>query len=98
MKNTVIAFLLLSVLACSHSELDDVATATIGAGGGTVSLAGGIAVEIPPGALSRDTDITILRKWENVRPGSGVSAVSPVYELLPDGTTFDVPVVGSLVF
>ena len=39
MKNTVIAFLLLSVLACSHSELDDVATATVGAGGGTVSLA-----------------------------------------------------------
>ena len=98
MKNTVIAFLLLSVLACSHSELDDVATATIGAGGGTVSLADGTAVEIPGGALSRDTEITISRKWENARLGSGVSAVGPVYEFLPDGTTFDVPVVVTLAF
>jgi hypothetical protein len=98
MKNAVIGCLLLSILACSHSELDDVATATIGAGGGTVSLAGGIAVEIPRRALSRDTDITILRKWESIRPGSGVSAAGPVYELLPDGTTFDVPVVVTLAF
>ncbi len=98
MKNRVIAFLLLSVIACSHSELDDVATATIGAGGGTLSLADGTAVEIPGGALSRDTEITISRKWENARLGSGVSAVGPVYEFLPDGTTFDVPIVVTLAF
>ena len=96
MKNTVIA--LLSVLACSHSELDDVAMATIGAGGGTLRLADGTGLEVPHGALSHDTEITILRRLGSARLGSGVSAVGPVYEFLPDGTTFDVPIVVTLAF
>jgi len=98
MKNTVIAFLLLSVLACSHSEFDDVTTATIGAGGGTVSLADGTAIEIPGGALSRDTEITILRSSEGTWSGGGLSAVGPLYEFRPDGTTFDKPIVITLAF
>jgi hypothetical protein len=67
-------------------------TASIGAAGGSISSTDDdFTLEIPPGALASDTDITIQpitnTAWGGV--GSG-------YRLTPDGLTFAVPV--SLVF
>lgn len=98
MRNRSIALLLLLLVACSHSEPDDAATAIIGSNGGTIRLTDGTALEIPPGALSRDVEITILRRLESAVPGSGVSVVGPVYEFLPDGMTFAVSIVVTLAF
>jgi len=96
MRRAFIAIVLLSLAGCVQSEVDDSGTAAIGVGGGTLSLADGTAVEIPRGAVPREMDVTIRRKWEGAGFGSGVSAVSPVYELLPEGATFAVPIVITL--
>jgi hypothetical protein len=60
---------------------------TIGAAGGTVGIDGKVQVEIPAGALSSDTDITIQPLINNAPNGNGNA-----YRLGPDGTTFSKPV------
>lgn len=60
----------------------------IGAAGGTVTSADQrVSVEIPPGALSVDTDITIT---ETVGPSNGL--VGPAYAFGPSGLAFALPV------
>jgi hypothetical protein len=60
---------------------------TIGAGGGTVSIDGEVNVEIPSGALTVDTEITIQPINNNAPNGNGNA-----YRLGPEGTTFSKPV------
>ncbi|MFL5312394.1 MAG: hypothetical protein ACJ79H_18320 [Myxococcales bacterium] len=66
----------------------DGASAVIGPSGGMLAMAGGAALEIPAGALAKDTTITIAQVSEQSSGG----ALSPVYEFGPDGTTFSKPV------
>jgi len=63
-------------------------TQTIDANGGSVASADGrLALTIPAGALSAATDITIQPITNTGPNGEGLA-----YRLLPDGTTFAVPV------
>src|SRR2546421_7855492 len=66
----------------------DDASAVIGPGGGMLAVSGGAALEIPAGALAKDTTITISQSSAQA-PGG---ALSPVYDFGPDGTTFSKPV------
>jgi len=56
--------------------------------GGTVSLSGGAAVQIPAGALASDTTITIQQSTTTAPTGT----VGAVFDLGPSGTTFSQPV------
>ncbi len=61
---------------------------TIGSAGGTLTTPGGVTLVIPPGALATDTMITVVYAGN----GMGMGTVGDVFELLPDATTFAVPV------
>lgn len=62
--------------------------------GGTVtSPSGGLTLSIPPGALAKDTDITI----EEMAPAEG-SVLGPTYQLGPAGLTFQKPATLTLRF
>lgn len=64
------------------------ASETIGPTGGRIDVAShGVSLDIPPGALSADTEITI-----GERSDAPARAAGPALELGPDGTTFDEPV------
>lgn len=68
-------------------------TATItAASGGSIELPGGPTLQIPPGALSSDTVISIRKA--SVAPPPG--ALGTAYELGPAGTTFAQPVTVTL--
>jgi hypothetical protein len=69
----------------AHSRVEQSASAVIGPDGGTLSLPGSdFTMNIPSGALSAPTTITIVSK-----PGSYVA-----YEMLPHGLQFLKPVTG----
>ena len=69
----------------------------VGSSGGTFSFHGGkVKLEVPPGALSKDTTIRVLvlqsyPKDSRLVPGT-------VYDLLPDGTTFNKAVKLSITY
>ncbi|MCL6471554.1 MAG: Ig-like domain-containing protein [Firmicutes bacterium] len=68
---------------------------SVGKSGGT--LGGGnlsVSIEIPEGALSQDTEITIdeLREDQEVPSTNGLIRYSPVYKFIPKDLTFSVPV------
>src|SRR5437868_8971110 len=82
----------LALLGCSVAIGDppaDPASATIGSGGGTISIANGPLMRIPPGALPTPTQVSIVRSGAT-QPGS---ALSPVYVFKPEATTFAQPAV-----
>jgi hypothetical protein len=82
----------LALLGCSVAIGDppaDPASATIGSGGGTISIANGPLMRIPPGALPTPTQVSIVRSGAT-QPGS---ALSPVYAFKPEATTFAQPAV-----
>lgn len=65
-----------------------ITTAMIGTTGGTITSAdGGLAIAIPAGALSSETQISI-QEITNTGPKS----IGKAYRLGPEGTTFNVPV------
>ena len=64
--------------------------------GGSVE-AGDASIDIPPGALAEDTEITIREISSEGLPNEDLIA-SKVYEFGPDGTTFDAPVVLSIAY
>ena len=72
-------------------------TAVAGSAGGTFTFHGGkVTLEVPPGALSKDTTIQVLvlasyPKDSRLVPGT-------VYDLLPDGTTFNKTVKLSITY
>jgi RHS repeat-associated protein len=61
--------------------------------GGTVRL-GGAEIEIPPGALARDTEIRITRLWRTEDTGDGLKNATSGgggYRFEPAGTRFSIP-------
>jgi hypothetical protein len=72
------------------SSADGGTTNIKAATGGTVTAAG-LVLEIPPGALAVDTDITVGISDGAALP-SAASLVASVYDLGPNGTTFLKPV------
>jgi hypothetical protein len=80
------------LLACSGSQSNappppHVSAAVTASAGGTVTLPGGAAVQIPPNALASDTVITIQQS--DTAPAGTVGAA---YDFGPSGTTFLQPV------
>jgi hypothetical protein len=70
-------------------ELGSSASALIGPAGGTLSLAGAV-LEVPPGALAAQTELTITATYREAP--SAFASYSPVYELSPAGLAFERPV------
>ena len=70
-------------------------TETIGAEGGAIEVEGA-RLEIPPGALPADTEITISVMASP--PPDGYEAFSPVFAFAPEGLEFAVPVTITLSF
>lgn len=69
-------------------ELDEGASATgsIGPAGGTVSLASGVAVTIPAGALTVATQITLTPRLDASFPGDAGRVIpGTVFDLAPEG-------------
>jgi hypothetical protein len=61
------------------------ASGTVGASGGTVSLAGGPTLQVPAGALASSTSITVQDTGQTAPSGG------PIYQFTPVGTTFSQP-------
>jgi Cys-rich repeat protein len=92
----------LGLAACSSGSMPVgskyVKTATVGAGGGTVSVAAsedptiaGTSITIPPKALAGDVAISIGVSTETVTR-SGATGIGPFIDFEPSGTKFAVPV------
>lgn len=71
-------------------EIGDVGRATIGAAGGTVEV-GDLRLDIPAGALTSDTEITVVAEARSGAPDT-FTAYSPIYRFEPEGLTFAAPV------
>ena len=73
--------------------------AVVGAAGGTVLGPNGAKVEIPPGALSAGTTISVEQTSAASPPlPAGYSAVGQMFALTPHGTAFSVPATLTLPF
>ncbi len=88
-----LGFLILSLAGTACGGDDDTAatiTAVIGPEGGTVELAGGGKVEVPAGALSADTKITITKLNDSDVPAlpEHLEAAGKPYAFKPHGLTF----------
>jgi fibronectin type 3 domain-containing protein len=94
------ATILLAVMACSGgggSPTPNSTTQKIGTAGGSVTSDDkNITVQVPEGALSSKTAITITPtpSNSNVPPGS----IGAVFDLSPDGTTFNKPITISIKY
>jgi len=89
------AVLLLAIMACSSSKGDDVSSGNIGSAGGTiVSSDKNATLNVPAGALSNDTTISIAESTEGDPPG----AIAFSYIFTPDGLTFNSAVTVSLKY
>jgi len=89
-------------VACSSGSMPVgskfVKTATVGASGGTVTVAAtddlaiaGTSITIPPHALAADTTISI-GVAASALPRAGATGIGPLIDFEPSGTTFAVPV------
>lgn len=95
----VLAALTLLLIAACGSD-DDPAdptppsgttTGTIGAGGGSIAMAGQIELAIPAGALDQDRQFTLSAVASPPADPTGRDALGSVYSIGPSGTTFDQP-------
>jgi hypothetical protein len=91
----IIALALL-VLGCGNDNAQVNITKTIGSAGGLVDTGSGSSVNVPPGALVMNTNITITKV--DVAPPAGRILVGPAFDFGPDGTTFSQPVTITLPF
>jgi hypothetical protein len=84
----IILLIIFSFITCDGSGSNNSITQTIGTAGGTIKSADGrLTLEIPAGALTEDTEITIILL---LVPGEdGVNLLG--YEFLPDGLEFLTP-------
>jgi hypothetical protein len=91
MRSALIAALAAGAVACNSASEDDSGVSdTIGAAGGTVSHPDGVAIEIPAGALSTPTTISIQR--------GGTQAGAPMYLFKPEALHFDGDAVATVSF
>jgi len=88
-------FALALVAGCGGSGGVNVTT-MVGPNGGSASHSDGTTLNIPPGALSMNTNITI--QSVNVKAPPGTVLVGPAYDFGPDGTTFKAAVTITLPF
>jgi hypothetical protein len=89
--------LALAPIACSSETTaaripgtDARVTQMVGASGGTVTTPGGVKVDIPPGALQSDVQITVAPSTGPL-PSEG-TVVGPAFTFGPAGTLFSLPV------
>jgi hypothetical protein len=93
----------LSLEGCSSSQSGQSTSGPlakqIGPEGGSVLLADGSGVVIPPGALSAGTSVTVaLAQSAGALPSSDWIAAGPFYLLGPEGQAFSKPVTVTLAF
>src|SRR6478735_7556658 len=82
------------IYACGNDSTDDVAPTggtSIGPDGGEVS-AGGLTLDVPAGALDASGTNTV-NETTMISTPPGFVLVGPAYDLGPDGTQFDKPVI-----
>lgn len=82
-------------LSCSANPtttIPSVASATIGASGGSVTLPGGAWVVVPEGALAQDVQVNIALATDGFPAIAGEPAPLEVYAFTPHGQTFSKPV------
>jgi ZU5 domain len=94
-KSYFLALALALVAGCGGSSGVNI-TAMIGPNGGMASHSDGTSLNIPPGALATDTNITI--QSVNVKAPPGTVLVGPAYDFGPEGTTFKAGVTITLPF
>ena len=82
--------LLLGTWGCESSTRDS-ATVTVGSQGGTITL-GDARIEIPPGALSQDTVITVARTAAPAPAPDETESAGDVFSFTPHGTLFNTPI------
>ena len=94
----VVLFLLFNFISCDGDGSNNVSTRTIGPEGGTVrSSDGKLTLDIPPGALDEDTEITIRKlNPEDLGPEFGGFIPDFAYQLEPEGLEFGAPVGATL--
>jgi hypothetical protein len=90
------ALALLATLGCNNPDNQINITKTIGSAGGVVDTGTGSSVNVPPGALGMNTNITITKV--DVPAPAGRILVGPAFDFGPDGTTFSQPVTITLPF
>lgn len=90
--HVVVALALVAACGDSKKEVPDGSAPptreVVGPEGGTVEYEG-LALEIPPGALSEEVEISIARSAD--APSGNFVRLSPVFRFEPDGLTFAVP-------
>jgi hypothetical protein len=80
------ATLLIALIACGCSSAKDITSMPIGPNGGQINGSNGTQLNIPPGALTMNTNITI--QTVNVPAPPGTVLVGPAQDFGPEGTTF----------
>jgi hypothetical protein len=85
------------LIGCTSNTTTDAGGTIIGPNGGTVTLSDGTSVQIPAGALSGPTTITITAN-SSLPPPDGGSWVGTPYLFGPEGTQFAAPVTVTLAF
>jgi hypothetical protein len=90
-------FLTFGFFSCNEDEQTaQIISAFIGESGGSITSADGrLTLDIPDGALTEDTEISIRRLNQNELPPDSEGTLL-AYELLPDGLQFLLPVTASL--
>jgi len=83
--------------ACSGGGSASSAGQVVGPAGGTVSEHG-VTIEIPPGALAADVEITVTEADDAFAPPEDAVEAGQTFELGPEGTTFAMPVTVTLPF
>jgi ZU5 domain len=91
-----LALIFLTVVGCGENNNQINITKTIGPSGGNVGDPSGTSVTVPMGALSMNTNITIVQV--SADPPAGTVVVGPAFDFGPDGTTFSQPVTITLPF
>jgi hypothetical protein len=97
--SAVVVVILISILGCGIGGGSRTITESISAdeGGSVTSTDGALTLEIPPGALAEDTDISIREVDPDDLPDAFADVGEDLgYELEPDGLTFAEPVTVSL--
>ena len=89
-----------SVLSCSNNdeEIFRIVNALIGPEGGEITSSDGIlTLDIPPGALDEDTELTIRQlNTSEIPPESNEIDVDSAYEFLPKGLEFNLTVAATV--
>jgi hypothetical protein len=90
------ALLFVTVLGCGNNDNQINITKTIGPAGGNVGDPSGTSVNVPAGALTSNTNITVAQT--SAAAPAGTVLVGSAFDFGPEGTTFSQPVTITLPF